>query len=102
MSTQHPDNVAVPIFANGAVLSVDDEVKEAYNAFVHLGYDEQMWDFEGKEVHVRNRAGKATECAAEGGHGLQRAGTLARGPRRQHAVDFGAGAPQLFRKDRQS
>jgi hypothetical protein len=40
MSTQHPDNVAVPIFANGAVLSVDDEVKEAYNAFVHLVYDE--------------------------------------------------------------
>ena len=50
MSTQHPDNVAVPIFAQGAVMSAEDEVREAYYAFADLGCDEQMWDFEGKEV----------------------------------------------------
>src|SRR3990170_1881287 len=50
MSTQHPDNVTTPFFATGAVLTSDDEVREAYYAFSHLGCDEQMWDFEGKEV----------------------------------------------------
>jgi len=50
MSTQHPDNVAMPFFASGAPLSAEDEVREAYYAFSHLGCDEQMWDFEGKEV----------------------------------------------------
>jgi phosphoenolpyruvate carboxylase len=50
MSTQHPDNVAFPIFAQGPVMSAEDEVREAFYAFAHLGCDEQMWDFEGKEV----------------------------------------------------
>ena len=50
MSTQHPDNVAMPFFAQGAPITAEDEVREAYYAFSHLGCDEQMWDFEGKEV----------------------------------------------------
>lgn len=50
MSTQHPDNVASPFFAQGPLVSGADEVREAFYAFSHLGCDEQMWDFEGKEV----------------------------------------------------
>ena len=50
MSTQHPDNVNVPFFAKGQKIGGEDEVKEAYYAFSHLGIDEQMWDVEGKEV----------------------------------------------------
>src|SRR3989440_5084095 len=50
MSTQHPDNVAMPFFAQSAPLTAEDEVREAYYAFSPLGGDEQMWDFEGKEV----------------------------------------------------
>ncbi|NJD67951.1 MAG: phosphoenolpyruvate carboxylase [Candidatus Methylomirabilota bacterium] len=50
MSTQHPDNVTVPFFAHGPVMEGMDEIREAYFAFSHLGCDEQMWDFEGKEV----------------------------------------------------
>ena len=50
MSTQHPDNVHLPFFAEEAELGGDDEIKEAYYAFSHLGCDEQMWDCEGKEV----------------------------------------------------
>ncbi len=50
MSTQHPDNVLLPFFAESPDMSGDDEVKEAYYAFSHLGCDEQMWDSEGKEV----------------------------------------------------
>jgi phosphoenolpyruvate carboxylase len=50
MSTQHPDNVSMPFFAQSAPLTAEDEVREAYYAFSHLGCDEQMWDFEGKEV----------------------------------------------------
>ncbi len=50
MSTQHPDNVAPPFFASGPVLGPEDEIREAFYAFSHLGCDEQMWDFEGKEV----------------------------------------------------
>src|SRR5919197_5296171 len=50
MSTQHPDNVAMPFFAQSAPITGEDEVREAYYAFSHLGCDEQMWDFEGKEV----------------------------------------------------
>jgi phosphoenolpyruvate carboxylase len=50
MSTQHPDNVAMPFFAQSALITAEDEVREAYYAFSHLGCDEQMWDFEGKEV----------------------------------------------------
>ncbi len=49
MSTQHPDNVTVPFFAESQDMSGDDEIQEAYYAFSHLGCDEQMWDYEGKE-----------------------------------------------------
>jgi len=50
MSTQHPDNVNSPFFAEETELSGEDEVQEAYYAFSHLGCDEQLWDCEGKEV----------------------------------------------------
>jgi len=50
MSTQHPDNVQIPFFASDAELQGEDEVQEAYYVFSHLGCDEQMWDYEGKEV----------------------------------------------------
>lgn len=50
MSTQHPDNIVVPFFAESQDMSGDDEIQEAYYAFSHLGCDEQMWDCEGKEV----------------------------------------------------
>jgi len=50
MSTQHPDNVQLPFFAENPDMSGEDEIQEAYYAFSHLGCDEQMWDCEGKEV----------------------------------------------------
>ncbi len=50
MSTQHPDNVNLPFFAENTELSGEDEVQEAYYAYSHLGCREQMWDCEGKEV----------------------------------------------------
>jgi phosphoenolpyruvate carboxylase len=50
MSTQHPDNVQLPFFAENQDMSGEDEIQEAYYAFSHLGCDEQMWDCEGKEV----------------------------------------------------
>ena len=50
MSTQHPDNVNFPFFAESAELGGEDEIKEAYYVFSHLGCREQMWDYEGKEV----------------------------------------------------
>ncbi len=50
MSTQHPDNVNSPFFAQNNELGGEDEVQEAYYAFSHIGCDEQMWDCEGKEV----------------------------------------------------
>ncbi len=50
MSTQHPDNVNPPFFARDTELGGEDEVQEAYYAFSNLGCDEQMWDYEGKEV----------------------------------------------------
>ncbi len=50
MSTQHPDNVQVPFFADHPVLQGEAEIKEAYYAYSHLGCTEQMWDYEGKEV----------------------------------------------------
>ena len=52
MSTQHPDNVSLPFFSEYPVLKGDDEVREAYYAYSHLGCDEQMWDYEGKDVDV--------------------------------------------------
>ncbi|MEI8095703.1 MAG: phosphoenolpyruvate carboxylase [Spirochaetales bacterium] len=50
MSTQHPDNVNVPFFAREQKIGGEDEIKEAYYTYSHLGIDEQMWDVEGKEV----------------------------------------------------
>jgi phosphoenolpyruvate carboxylase len=50
MGTQHPDNVQVPFFARDQKIGGEDEVKEAFYTFSHLGLDEQMWDVEGKEV----------------------------------------------------
>ncbi|TAJ43367.1 phosphoenolpyruvate carboxylase [Methanofollis fontis] len=50
MSTQHPDNVHLPFFAESTELCGDDEVQEAYYSYSHLGCREQMWDCEGKEV----------------------------------------------------
>ncbi|MFH0870286.1 MAG: phosphoenolpyruvate carboxylase [archaeon] len=50
MSTQHPDNVTIPFFANSATMTGDDEVQEAFYAYSHLNVDEQLWDVEGKEV----------------------------------------------------
>lgn len=50
MSTQHPDNVFIPFFAKESVLGGEDEISEAFYAFSVLGVEEQMWDFEGKEV----------------------------------------------------
>lgn len=50
MSTQHPDNVHTPGFATNDVIGGEDEIKEAHYAYRDLLCDEQMWDFEGKEV----------------------------------------------------
>ncbi len=50
MSTQHPDNVTTPFFASEPLLAGEDEIREAFYAFSHLGCDEQMWDVEGKEI----------------------------------------------------
>lgn len=50
MSTQHPDNVHTPFFTENNELTGEDEVKEAYYVYSHLGCSEQMWDCEGKEV----------------------------------------------------
>ncbi|MBI5072242.1 phosphoenolpyruvate carboxylase [Candidatus Woesearchaeota archaeon] len=50
MCTQHPDNISLPFFAQNAVLAGDDEIKEAFYSFSHIGSNEQLWDCEGKEV----------------------------------------------------
>ena len=50
MSTQHPDNVTAPFFADNPELGGDDEIKEAFYAFSHIKCREQLWDCEGKEV----------------------------------------------------
>lgn len=50
MSTQHPDNARSPSFAENTNMGGEDEIQEAYHAFSDLGCDEQMWDYEGKEV----------------------------------------------------
>lgn len=49
ISTQHPDNATPPFFAEGPVIEGEDEIQEAYYVYSHLGCEEQMWDFEGKE-----------------------------------------------------
>ncbi|SDG27565.1 phosphoenolpyruvate carboxylase [Halorientalis regularis] len=49
LSTQHPDNATLPFFTAGDVIEGEDEIQEGYYVASHLGCDEQMWDFEGKE-----------------------------------------------------
>ncbi len=53
MSTQHPDNAAVPEWCNGEVIDGENEVYEAYFAYQTLGCQEVMWDAEGKDVDTR-------------------------------------------------
>lgn len=53
MSTQHPDNVSAPFFAENEILSGNKEVMEAFYVFSRLGCREQMWDCEGKEVDIQ-------------------------------------------------
>lgn len=50
MSTQHPDNAVMPPFAMGEIFTGEEEILEAYYAYSELGCQEQMWDWEGKEV----------------------------------------------------
>ena len=50
MSTQHPDNVRQPFFCDGNVFNWEDEIKEAFYVYSHLKCNEQLWDYEGKEV----------------------------------------------------
>ena len=50
MSTQHPDNARIPFFSDNSVIEGEAEIKEAYYVFSHLKCEEQMWDYEGKEV----------------------------------------------------
>jgi phosphoenolpyruvate carboxylase len=50
MSTQHPDNAFSPPWTSKEIIANDDEVFEAYYAFSELKCQEQMWDWEGKDV----------------------------------------------------
>ena len=50
MSTQHPDNVALPPWVKGEMIAGDDEVYETYFVYRELKCEEQMWDWEGKDV----------------------------------------------------
>ena len=50
MSTQHPDNVQLPSWANGETISGEAEVLETFFAYHELKCEEQMWDWEGKDV----------------------------------------------------
>jgi len=50
MSTQHPDNASMPSWVKTSIFNGEDEVFETYYAYSKLGCQEQMWDWEGKEV----------------------------------------------------
>ncbi len=50
MSTQHPDNASKPRWAKDEVIAWEDEVYETYYVFSVFGAQEQMWDWEGKDV----------------------------------------------------
>jgi len=50
MSTQHPDNIQLPPWANGETISGEAEVRETFFAYHELKCGEQMWDWEGKDV----------------------------------------------------
>jgi len=50
MSTQHPDNVTLPPWVGEEIIAGEDEVYETYFAYKELKCEEQMWDWEGKDV----------------------------------------------------
>ncbi|MGA2664213.1 MAG: phosphoenolpyruvate carboxylase, partial [Nitrososphaerales archaeon] len=50
MSTQHPDNVSPPPWADSEVIEGEAELREAFSAYHDLGCDEVMWDSEGKDA----------------------------------------------------
>ncbi len=50
MSTQHPDNISPPPWADNEVIEGEAELREALFAYKDLGCDEVMWDSEGKDV----------------------------------------------------
>jgi phosphoenolpyruvate carboxylase len=50
MSTQHPDNVTLPPWVREEVIAGEAEVHETYFAYEELKCEEQMWDWEGKDV----------------------------------------------------
>ena len=50
MSTQHPDNVTLPSWVKEEIIAGDDEVYETYFVYRELSCEEQMWDWEGKDV----------------------------------------------------
>ncbi len=50
MSTQHPDDALLPPWVKQETIAGEAEVYEALFAFEELGCQEQMWDWEGKDV----------------------------------------------------
>ena len=50
MSTQHPDNVQLPPWVEEEIIAGEAEVHETYFAYNELKCEEQMWDWEGKDV----------------------------------------------------
>ncbi|MEM2017298.1 MAG: phosphoenolpyruvate carboxylase [Nitrososphaerota archaeon] len=50
MASQHPDNASIPKWCKNEVIAGEDEVYEAYHAYVFLGCREAMWDAEGKDI----------------------------------------------------
>ena len=60
MSTQHPDNVRMPLFASRKIIGLEDEIKEALWAY-DIGIQEQMWDLEGKTT----MSGVIFDCYAD-------------------------------------
>lgn len=50
MSTQHPDNVQLPPWVEEEIVAGEAEVHETYFAYDELKCEEQMWDWEGKDV----------------------------------------------------
>jgi len=50
MSTQHPDNANPPPWIDEQMIREETEVREAYLAYRELECEEQMWDWEGKDV----------------------------------------------------
>ena len=50
MSTQHPDNVQLPSWASSETISGESEVYETFFVYDELKCEEQMWDWEGKDV----------------------------------------------------